>query len=666
MISVDLMIINSASAWLRYLSHRHDIHDVDMFAKEETASDKEAPDDKELTVNSPIDHDLEALSPEPDGKKKSQPSLGWKARLQLQKHQAIYDKRAAKLQKAKLDEVDKKVYHFSSYNELCNLVGLELYRKRLPWFIAISLAWIGIGHPMTVVGRRHWTMVLRKYRIFVGACMGIWTDETVDSYDLEATAKTIFINDDVEANYMQLLYIAVGIRAIFFQIMTIFTFASVMIAALAGSPMFVYSERLRKCLPAMIIWDSWGKAKEKEFQLTGKRRFHNIQWILYLRSFSIRVSESRVSFFITNLLGILVSFVVLIYSEKTKPLVAFFLSLLMPFAIAKALTFVIFIGRGMALTDRDFLHFFNIFAILFTCGMYRIKHPLLAPGAEDNEAEEEEEELEHDAQLSGPLLASPPEQPSERKLSKVFPVTPSSQANLPAKPYPEESKEKERYRAIDELKNKVRDSSESSEDSSFSGKSSSITSTSDFQSVRLDSADSERARSKLLSFDALRQQYGGPVVDHTLDGHASASSMSFTSYSIGSMNSRASASTFSNNKDDSRSESRSSSRKRGGIDKNAYLYVSRQHTSSDDEVARRNDSDSESKSTSAISNSDKHRSESSTSRQSSRSTYSDRDRSRSPSLPPSSRSSRSRSSVSQSDRSSHSHSRSLSPSSWNG
>jgi hypothetical protein len=49
LISVDLMIINSASAWLRYLSHRHDIHDVDMFAKEETASDNEAPDNKELT-----------------------------------------------------------------------------------------------------------------------------------------------------------------------------------------------------------------------------------------------------------------------------------------------------------------------------------------------------------------------------------------------------------------------------------------------------------------------------------------------------------------------------------------------------------------------------------------------------------------------------------------
>jgi hypothetical protein len=146
----------------------------------------------------------------------------------------------------------------------------------------------------------------------------------------------------------------------------------------------------------MIIWDSWEKAKDKERQLTGRRRFNNYQWILYLRSFSIRVSESRVSFFITNLLGILLSFVVLIYSEKTKPLVAGFLSLLLPFAVAKSMNFVIFVGKALSLTDRDFLIFLEKLVLLSSCGIFRIHIPKVDAIETD---EEPEEELEEDHEI---------------------------------------------------------------------------------------------------------------------------------------------------------------------------------------------------------------------------------------------------------------------------
>jgi hypothetical protein len=244
---------------------------------------------------------------------------------------------------------------------------------------------------MTLAGRSHWRIVFRKYKIFVGACVGVWTDETVDSYGLAETAKTIFIDDEVEGNYMKLLYIAVGIRAILFQIMTILTFASVIIAALAGSPLFVYSERLRKCLPAMIIWDSWERAIEKERVLTGRKRFDNVHWILYLRSISIRVADSRISCFFVNLLGICLSFVVLIYSEKTKPFVAFLLSLLFPFAMGKALIFIIFIGKSLSLTDQDFLRFFDGIACCCSFGTYRVKLLDIDEDAQD----EIEEEMFH-------------------------------------------------------------------------------------------------------------------------------------------------------------------------------------------------------------------------------------------------------------------------------
>jgi hypothetical protein len=221
--------------------------------------------------------------------------------------------------------------------------------------------------------------------------MGIWTDETVDSYDLEDTAKTIFINDDIEGNYMQLLYIAVGIRAIFFQLMTILTFASVMIAALAGSPMFVHSDRLRKCLPAMIIWDSWEKAKEKEMHLTGRRQFENYQWILCLRSISIRITESRAACFFTNFIGILLSLVVLVYSEETKPLIGFLLALLLPFAFGKSMNMIIWVGKGLILTDLDFLHFFYVLIKFGSFGLFRLQHTKLQPECINHESVSEHE-----------------------------------------------------------------------------------------------------------------------------------------------------------------------------------------------------------------------------------------------------------------------------------
>jgi hypothetical protein len=58
-------------------------------------------------------------------------------------------------------------------------------------------------------------------------------------------------------------------------------------------------------------------------------------------------------------------------------LIVFLLTLLLPFAVAKALNLVIYIGKSLLLTDRDFLHFFNVVTIYCTCGYQRINHPLL-------------------------------------------------------------------------------------------------------------------------------------------------------------------------------------------------------------------------------------------------------------------------------------------------
>ena len=294
-------------------------------------------------------------------------------RLRLEKHNLRFERDKRRLLKAKAKEADSKYNRFSTYNELCVLVGKELRQKGVPIFFSIAIAWLGVGHPFTVVGKRHWRIVGRKYYIFMCACFGIWTDETVASYGLEEIATTIFVDDDNEANYTKLLYICIGIRAILFQLLQSLTFFSVIVSSLAGSPLFVFSENLRKNLPSLLVVNSWHRAIEQEIHVHGNNNVRETRWVLYLRCVIITLGESRSLSFVSNFLTVCLSFLVLIYSEATKGLMAFVLCCLFPFALAKAFIFVIFFGKSMDLTDRDFIMFFRRLGYFLTFGLY-FKH----------------------------------------------------------------------------------------------------------------------------------------------------------------------------------------------------------------------------------------------------------------------------------------------------
>jgi hypothetical protein len=237
-------------------------------------------------------------------------------------------------------------------------------------FLSVAIAWLGVGHPFTVVGRRHWRIVFRKYYIFLCACVGIWTNETVDSYGLEDIAETIFIDNDHEANYTKLLYICVGIRAILFQLTPSLTFFSVIVSSLAGSPLFVVSDKLRCKLPALFVFHSWERAMEQEVHVHGNTDVQLTHWVLYLRCVIILLGESRFLSFISNFLTVCLSFLVLIYSKETQAFIILVLTLLFPFALAKAFIVIIFLGKSLELKDQDFQSFFQT----ITCGLYSYVH----------------------------------------------------------------------------------------------------------------------------------------------------------------------------------------------------------------------------------------------------------------------------------------------------
>jgi hypothetical protein len=54
-----------------------------------------------------------------------------------------------------------------------------------PGVLGLALGLLGIGHVLTHTGRFHWQLVLKNYRAFVYACVGLWDDEVVSAFDLE-------------------------------------------------------------------------------------------------------------------------------------------------------------------------------------------------------------------------------------------------------------------------------------------------------------------------------------------------------------------------------------------------------------------------------------------------------------------------------------------------
>jgi hypothetical protein len=81
-----------------------------------------------------------------------------------------------------------------SFYELSYVVQEELHEFVIQPFSSI-LAFIGIGHFFTPTGRYYWKVVFHNYKVFLLVCLGIWTDEAVEAYDLEEKAVLLIVNN---------------------------------------------------------------------------------------------------------------------------------------------------------------------------------------------------------------------------------------------------------------------------------------------------------------------------------------------------------------------------------------------------------------------------------------------------------------------------------------
>jgi hypothetical protein len=108
-----------------------------------------------------------------------------------------YDLEQMKKQK-KLDSLWEKEHaqndhSLPSYYELCLIVRDELHDSILEPFSSI-FALMGIGHFLTPTGRYYWNVVLNNYKIFLCVCLGIWTDEAVETYGLEEKSINLSVD----------------------------------------------------------------------------------------------------------------------------------------------------------------------------------------------------------------------------------------------------------------------------------------------------------------------------------------------------------------------------------------------------------------------------------------------------------------------------------------
>eukprot|EP01035_Chromulina_nebulosa_P005269 gene5269-7146_t len=123
-------------------------------------------------------------------------------------------------------EVDGRIAKLPPYYRLCFMVQKDLCeslqvmytlrRIRITTPLSYLLAFSGIGHWFTEIGRLYWTIVMRKFILFVWACMGIWFDESYKGYDIKGLVKEFTIREPDEVT-MEFLKLTIASRVILLQ-----------------------------------------------------------------------------------------------------------------------------------------------------------------------------------------------------------------------------------------------------------------------------------------------------------------------------------------------------------------------------------------------------------------------------------------------------------------
>ena len=250
------------------------------------------------------------------------------------------------------------------YYRLCIMEHKELQQslksikvlRTLAGPLSLALIVCSLGHILTEIGRRHWAIVARKYLLFIGACLGIWTDETYEAYELESLVKTFTKSDPEEAtiNFVPLI---IGFRAILMQALgSATTLISIMVINQCGAPLFVFSSKMQKVIPPLLFFDTRETVLQREADEQNNRDGNTLrieEWVINIRSLSIFLTESRLLVFTFNCVALFLAVSLLTNNEISVRNQAILLLFLLPYSVGSALIPIVYIGKRLNLRDSD-------------------------------------------------------------------------------------------------------------------------------------------------------------------------------------------------------------------------------------------------------------------------------------------------------------------------
>ena len=304
---------------------------------------------------------------------------------QWNRYSSYFQRYARKVEdmNAKLEEKWLKEAHQSDderlppYYRLCFMVQKELLRNmnnvyvlRKLWIpVSIPLSFIiafsGVGHLLTAVGRKYWGIAAWKYFLFMCACLGFWTDEIYEAYEIEELVREFTILDPDEATVL-FIPLTIASRAILLQALGHTSLLiSIIVINMCGSPLFVFSPRMEKIVPPLMHFNPREVAIRRErIELLGRRHHHvdsvdNTgvrveEWVLLLRSLSIFLTESRLLVFFYNFVSLFLTIIILKDINISLDHLTLLVSGLVPYFVGSVLIAIVYIGKRLNLTDNDF------------------------------------------------------------------------------------------------------------------------------------------------------------------------------------------------------------------------------------------------------------------------------------------------------------------------
>ena len=253
------------------------------------------------------------------------------------------------------------------YYSLCRMeqqeMQLQINRMDIPSLLRsflLSFSYIAIiasiGHLVTAVGRKNWMVVMKKYFLFSCICVGFWTDETYEAYELDSLPKLFA---ECDANEVTILFVPliISFRAILLQALGVsLTLVSIAIISLSSAPLFVFSPKMQARIPPLIYWGSRKVAVEREEKETSSagQEGHVEEWAIKLRSLSIFLTESRILVFFANVVPLYLTLSILEGFDITTGYQYLMVLALAPYFIGSTILPIIYIGKRLNLSDKDF------------------------------------------------------------------------------------------------------------------------------------------------------------------------------------------------------------------------------------------------------------------------------------------------------------------------